>query len=112
MSLANVLACSPAGNNFVLVGDSQPLEQPQKRHHPEGADVSALAHILDGARTTGEEQGIFLGETWRLHPAICSFTSELFYEGRLGPHKGLERQAIQAPAPCSGAGLWFVPVAH
>ena len=25
---------------------------------------------------------------------------------------GLERQNIQAPAPFSGAGLWFVPVVH
>jgi uncharacterized protein len=112
MSLANVLACSPAGRNLVLVGDTQQLEQPQKGSHPEGSDVSALAHVLGGARTIGEEQGLFLGETWRLHPAICSFTSELFYEGRLVPHEGLERQNIQGPEPFSGAGLWFVPVAH
>jgi uncharacterized protein len=112
MSLANVLACSPAGRNLVLVGDTQQLEQPQKGSHPEGSDVSALAHVLGGARTMGEEQGLFLGETWRLHPAICSFTSKLFYEGRLVPHEGLERQSIQGPAPFSGAGLWFVPVAH
>jgi uncharacterized protein len=112
MSLANVLACSPAGRNLVLLGDTQQLEQPQKGSHPEGSDVSALAHVLGGGRTIGEQEGLFLGETWRLHPAICRFTSELFYEGRLFPHGGLERQKIQAPAPFSGAGLWFVPVAH
>ena len=76
MSLANVLACSPAGRNLVLVGDTQQLEQPQKGSHPEGSDVSALAHVLGGARTIGEEQGLFLGETWRLHPAICSGLSD------------------------------------
>ena len=112
MSLANVLACSPAGRNLVLVGDPQQLEQPQKGSHPEGSDVSALAHILGGASTIGERQGLFLGETWRLHPAICRFTSELFYEGRLVSHSGLERQNIQVPSPFSGSGLWFVPVAH
>ena len=58
------------------------------------------------------EQGLFLAETWRLHPAICSFTSELFYEGRLFSHEGLEQQNLGAPAPFSGAGLWFVPVSH
>jgi predicted RecB family nuclease len=112
MSLANVLACAPAGKNLVLLGDPQQLEQPQSGHHPEGSDISALAHLLDGRRTISEGQGLFLAETWRLNPAICKFTSELFYEGRLLPVKGLERQNIQGPAPFFGAGLWFVPVIH
>ena len=112
MSLANVLACAPAGKNLVLLGDPQQLEQPQMGTHPEGSDISALAHLIDGRRTIREEQGLFLAETWRLHPSICSFTSELFYEGRLVSVSGLERQSIQVPASFSGAGLWFVPVAH
>jgi len=112
MSLANVLACAPAGSSLVLLGDPQQLEQPQKGSHPEGSDISALAHLLDGRRTIGKAQGVFLPETWRLHPAICSFTSELFYEGRLASLDGLERQNIDGPAPFSGAGLWFVPAVH
>jgi predicted RecB family nuclease len=112
MSLANVLACAPAGLNLVLLGDPQQLEQPQKGSHPEGSDISALAHLLDGGRTIGPTKGLFLAETWRLHPAICGFTSELFYEGRLVPLPGLERQSIEAAVPFSGAGLWFVPVVH
>jgi predicted RecB family nuclease len=112
MSLANVLACAPAAKNLVLLGDPQQLEQPQKGSHPEGSDISALAHLLAGRKTIGEGQGIFLVETWRLHPAICRFTSELFYEGRLVSINGLERQNLQAPAPFSRAGLWFVPVVH
>jgi uncharacterized protein len=112
MSLANVLACAPAGKNLVLLGDPQQLEQPQKGSHPEGSDISALAHLLDNRRTISEEQGLFLPETWRLHPEICGFTSELFYEGRLFSRDGLDRQSLQAPAPFSGAGLWFVPVIH
>jgi uncharacterized protein len=78
MSLANVLACAPAGRSLILLGDPQQLEQPQKGSHPEGSDISALAHLLDGRRTIDETQGLFLRETWRLHPAICGFTSELF----------------------------------
>jgi uncharacterized protein len=112
MSLANVLACAPAGSSLVLLGDPQQLEQPQKGSHPEGSDISALAHLLDGRRTIGETQGLFLPETWRLHPAICGFTSELFYEGRLFSLAGLELQNIEAPASFSGAGLWFVPAVH
>lgn len=112
MSLANVLACASAGKNLVLLGDPQQLEQPKKGSHPEGSDISALAHLLDGRRTIGEGQGLFLAETWRLHPSICSFTSEMFYEGRLASLDGLNRQNIQVSAPFDGAGLWFVPVVH
>jgi hypothetical protein len=46
------------------------------------------------------------------HPSICSFTSELFYEGRLASFDGLERQIVEATGPFAGAGLWFVPVVH
>ncbi|MBZ5677085.1 MAG: TM0106 family RecB-like putative nuclease [Acidobacteriia bacterium] len=112
MSLANVLACAPAGNSLVLLGDPQQLEQPQKGSHPEGSDISALAHLLHGRPTIGKAEGLFLAETWRLHPAICRFTSELFYEGRLVSLDGLERQAIKTSTAFSGAGLWFVPVEH
>ena len=111
MSLANALACAPAANSLVLIGDPQQLEQPQKGSHPEGSDISALAHLLGGRTTIAETQGLFLAETRRLHPAICRFCSELFYEGRLHSVPGLERQTIQAP-PFSGAHLWFIPVIH
>jgi hypothetical protein len=112
MSLANVLACAPAGRSLVLLGDPQQLEQPQKGSHPEGSDISALAHLLNGRKTIDQDRGLFLAETWRLHPTICQFTSEMFYEGRLVSRDGLERQRIEAPAPFSGAGLWYLPVAH
>jgi uncharacterized protein len=110
MSRANVLACASAGRS--LLGDPQQLEQSEKGSHPEGSDVSALAHVLGGHKTIDKTQGLFLSETWRLPPAICGFTSELFYEGRLSSVPGLERQHIEAPGPFSGAGLWFVPVFH
>ncbi len=112
MSLANVLACAQAAKNLVLLGDPQQLEQPQKASHPEGSEVSALAHLLEGHETMPEDRGLFLGETWRLNPAICRFTSELFYEGRLTPLPGLEAQVIGGATAFAGAGLFFVPVAH
>jgi uncharacterized protein len=86
MSLANVVAVSQAAQSVVLLGDPQQLEQPMQASHPEGTDVSALHHILNGHQTIGVDRGLFLEETWRLHPQICGFTSELFYEGRLRPH--------------------------
>ena len=112
MSLANVIAVSQAAKSVVLLGDPQQLDQPLKGSHPEGAEKSALEHLLGESKTIPADQGLFLEKTWRLHPKISEFTSELFYEGRLGSSAGLERQRIPNHATFAGAGLWFVPVAH
>jgi uncharacterized protein len=112
MALANVLAIAQGAHAVVLLGDPQQLEQPVQGFHPPGTATSALEHVLGGAQTIPPDRGLFLEETWRLAPAICDFTSELFYERRLKPHTGLERQAIAGETPFAGAGLWFVPVPH
>ena len=112
MSLANVLAVSQAARSVVLLGDPQQLEQPQQGSHPEGTDVSALEHILQGHKTIPPDRGIFLPETWRLPPSICAFTSEVFYEGRLRSVAGLEGQVLVGSSFFEGAGLWVVPVEH
>jgi predicted RecB family nuclease len=112
MSLANVLACAQAAKSLVLLGDPQQLEQPQKASHPEGSEVSALAYLLERHETMPENRGLFLGETWRLNPAICGFTSELFYEGRLTSLPGLDAQILGGPTAFAGAGLFYVPVTH
>src|SRR5207245_3597206 len=83
MSLANVLAASPSADSIVLLGDPQQLDQPQRGVHPPGAEASALSHLLNGRETIGEDQGLFLAESWRLHPDLCAFTSEMFYDNRL-----------------------------
>ena len=113
MSLAHALAAARAARNVVLLGDPQQLEQPTKGAHPDGADVAALVHVLGKDRATlGEDQGLFLDRTWRLHPAICAFTSELYYEGRLASIDSLERQRLDGDTPFAGAGLFLVEVPH
>jgi uncharacterized protein len=112
MSLANVLAVSQAAKTVILIGDPQQLDQPTRGSHPEGTDVSALNHILGGERTIPLDKGLFLEETWRLHPAICSYTSELFYDGKLRSRNGLEGQVIKGAGPINGSGLYFLPVPH
>lgn len=112
MSLANVLAMSRAGRAVVLLGDPQQLEQPIQGSHPDGAAISALDYILAGHRTIQPDQGLFLEETWRLHPDICAFTSEVFYEGRLSARSGLEKQQIVSNGPITGSGLRYLPVEH
>ncbi len=112
MSLSHVLAASRATQNLILLGDPQQLEQPQKGSHPEGSDVAALSYILEGHPTMPEGKGLFLEVTRRLHPAICQFTSEIFYEGRLASLAGLEKQIIGGVTPFDGAGLFYIPVIH
>lgn len=34
------------------------------------AEVSALEHVLEGQKTIRRDKGLFLEETWRLHPSI------------------------------------------
>ena len=112
ISLANVLAVSQAATAIVLLGDPQQLEQPVRGSHPEGTDVSALTQILGPHATIPPDRGLFLGETWRLHPNICAFTSELFYDGRLHSRPGLELQELKSKCKVSGSGLRFLPVTH
>jgi superfamily I DNA and/or RNA helicase len=80
--------------------------------HPEGTDASALAHILGTHGTIPTDRGLFPEETWRLHPEICAFTSELFYGGRLRSRPDLKNQEIQSNSRISGSGLRYLPVEH
>ena len=112
MSLANAVAVSQAARSLVLLGDPQQLEQPRKGSHPDGVDVSALEHILGGEHTMPKDRGLFLAVTHRLAPGICHFTSEVFYDGRLGPLRGLEHQRISVSAGVPPVGLAVLDVAH
>ena len=112
MSLANVLAASPAAGSIVLLGDPQQLDQPQRGVHPPGAEASALAHLLNGQKTITPDRGLFLAESWRLHPDICLFTSDVFYERRLTSRPENRNQQLNVAGPIAGTGLRFVPVEH
>ncbi len=117
MSLANAVAVAQAASSVVMLGDPQQLEQPRRGSHPDGVDVSALEHILGDEHTMPKNRGIFLDTTRRLAPSICDFTSEVFYDGRLGPLAGLERQRIAAlggvpPAGLPAAGVSVLDVLH
>ncbi|MGH7448667.1 MAG: DEAD/DEAH box helicase [Longimicrobiales bacterium] len=111
-SLANAIAVAPAAESLVLVGDPQQLEQPSKGTHPPGVKISALDHLLGGVPTVPADRGLFLERTWRLHPDICAFTSEIFYSGRLKPRAGLDRQIVRGRGPLTGSGLRFIAVEH
>jgi uncharacterized protein len=112
VSLADALALATAARNVVLLGDPQQLPQVSQGAHPEGSSLSVLEHLLGEHQTVDPRHGIFLGKTWRLHPQIGAFVSELMYDGRLGSAPGRERQRIEAGGELSGAGLRWLPVEH
>ena len=112
MSLADVLAVSQAAKKLVLLGDPQQLERPTKGSHPDGAEKSALEHLLNGKKTIPDDMGFLLPESWRLHPEICKFTSEVFYESKLSSHAIAKSRVLEGHVWLKGAGLWFAPVEH
>jgi len=111
MSLANVVAMAHSTDSIVLLGDPQQLDQPLRGTHPAGAERSALAHVLGDAATIAPELGLFLETTWRLHPALCRYTSEVFYDDRLEPEPHLARQELRSSdATVAGVGPRIVDV--
>jgi uncharacterized protein len=113
MSLAQLLAIARCATNLVLLGDPQQLEQPQQGAHPDGADVAALTHVIGVDRhTLADDQGLFLPETWRMHPSLCAFTSEVFYDGRLLSHPQNGRQRLDGTGILDGAGHFLIACEH
>ncbi len=117
VSLADVMAISQAAKSLVLIGDPQQLARPGEASHPPGAELSGLEHILMDSelgqlKTMPTTLGLFINETRRLHPSICNFTSETFYERRLHARTFTQSQILEGHPWLTGAGLWFVPVEH
>lgn len=112
LSLIDTIALSHAGKNLILLGDPQQLKQPQKGSHPEGTEVSALEHILQEEKTMPPEQGVFLDKTWRMHPSINNYISELFYDGKLESKQENEQQHLAGDTKFKTPGIYFEPVIH
>lgn len=108
-SLANTLAVATSALNVVLLGDPQQLNQPTKGIHPEGADTSALGHVLNDQDTISPEQGLFLEGTYRMHPQVTAYISDAFYEGRVSSQAGCELQVVDGDL---GPGIHLVEVPH
>ncbi len=111
-SLADALVVSQAGKNLVLLGDPRQLERPIQAKHPEDTDISALQHLMgENTLTISEEKGLFLKETWRMHPDICRFISEQFYEKRLKSKINCSNQKIIGSSFLE-TGLKYIPIKH
>jgi uncharacterized protein len=115
VALANVIAMGTAAQNIVLVGDQMQLGQPVQGVHPGDAGLSVLEFLLGGQPTVSPERGIFLNHTYRLHPAICRFISDAFYDRRLAPHPDNVKRRLVFKGPIDGItpeGIHLLPVTH
>ncbi len=116
VSLANTVAMGVSAKNVILVGGQMQLSQPLKGSHPGRSGLSALEHLLDGAATVPPERGIFLSKTRRMHPDLCRFVSDAFYDDRLLPEAGNEQQGLilnaDADPALAATGLKFITIEH
>jgi superfamily I DNA and/or RNA helicase len=62
------------------------------------------------------ERGVFLSKTRRMHPDLCRFVSDAFYEGRLTAEAENEQQSLvlnpDADPALAPTGLRFISVEH
>lgn len=116
VALANLVAMGTCARNLVLLGDPMQLGQPTQGTHPDESGLSGLEYLLDGSATVAPDKGIFLPITWRMAPAVCTFISEMVYDGHLHPEDSARNQHLEladlADPAIKPAGISFVPVAH
>lgn len=116
VSLANVAAMSRATHNLILLGDQNQLSMPNQGTHPGENGLSSLVYLLRGHAVIPPHLGVFLETTYRLHPDVCEFISESFYEGKLhsAPTASNHRLSLPSnPGPIPiGSGILFHPVSH
>jgi uncharacterized protein len=112
VSLPNAIAAMTAAKNVVLLGDPLQLPQVTQTKHPGNLGVSVLEHLLgEELRPVTADRGILLTDSYRMHPDVCRFISELLYEGKLHSAKERERQDVRSPG-LGGTGLRYLPVEH
>ena len=116
VSLGNLVAMGVSARNIVLLGDQMQLGQPIQGVHPGRSGESILEYLLDGRATIPPAEGLFLAQSWRMHPAVCQLISDAVYDGRLKSADGAERRHLvltdDAHPSLAGAGIRYVPVEH
>ena len=107
VSLADTLALGTSSRNVILLGDPLQLAQVSQGAHPERTDASVLEHLLGDEPTIPEDRGLFLEESYRMHPDVCEFISEIVYACRLRSAEEAGRRTTQF-----GTGIRYLPVEH
>jgi len=107
LSLADALSSTNGTKNIVLLGDPLQLSQVAKAEHPGDSGASVLQHVLGEQLTIPNNQGVFIAETWRMHPDVCQFISQQIYEGRLTSNECCNQQDTTF-----GTGLRWIEAHH
>ncbi len=107
LGLADTLAATISAATVILLGDPQQLPQVSQATHPNGSGASALEHLLGGHPTIPSDRGVLLDITWRMHPDVCKFISEVFYESRVHTHPSCAEQTT-----AHGTGLRWLRAEH
>ncbi len=116
VSLANVAAMSRATDNLILLGDQNQLPMPAQGTHPGESGASSLVYLLQDHAVVPPDLGVFLETTYRLHPDLCEFISEAFYEGKLQSAPAASNHRVTLPTKPGPVpietGILFHPVPH
>ena len=107
LGLADTVAATISATNVILLGDPQQLPQVSQATHPGGAGASALEHLLGDELTVPPDRGVLLDTTWRMHPDVCEFISEVMYGGKLHSHESCVGQSVAGQT-----GLRWLRAAH
>jgi uncharacterized protein len=107
VSLADAIAMGTAARNIILLGDPLQLAQVSQGTHPAGCEKSVLEHLLGEAATIPNDRGLFLERSFRMHPDVCKFVSEVVYDGRLRSADSAARRTTSF-----GTGIRFIGVDH
>jgi len=116
VSLANIVAMGVCAKNIILLGDQMQLGQPIQGVHPGDSGKSVLDFLMDGYSTVPENMGIFLSKTYRMHPDLSNFISDVSYDGRLVVEKGNYNQGLilqdNRESHLPQTGIKFISVDH
>ena len=93
------LPAPPGTSSWWAIRSSSPspATRPTRRER-----VSRHWSTSSAATRRCRRRGAALDQTWRMHPRLCQFTSEVFYDGKLTGVDGLERQTILGARRCRG----------
>src|SRR5206468_6043536 len=104
VALADALAVATAAKHVVLLGDPLQLAQVSQATHPGTSGASVLEHLLGSDATIPPDRGLFLEHTYRMHPDVSRFVSEVVYDDRLQSAPECARQRVDASSEPSPSG--------
>lgn len=114
VSVANLIAMSRSSKNLIFMGDQMQLAQPIQGDHPGDSGMSILDYLLQDKSVIPEDRGIFLPNTYRMHPDLCQIVSEQVYDGKLSSDETCKDHVLSGfdDVIRTASGIQFEPVPH